>query len=194
MDVVVVGRSEHPLLRSGARSGDELWVTGALGGAAAAVDAWESGLEPIGLAREAFTQPVPRTREACWLSARADLHAGIDLSDGLLADAGHLAAASAVQVIIDLAKVPRHPALDGMSTAESGRHSTSGGEDYELLFAVAPNSLDTLVDLLSEAFSTRLTRVGNVEAGAGVTIKTSDGQRSVVDADLGYNHFPGASS
>lgn len=193
VDVVVVGRSRRPLLRSGARIGDELWVTGALGGSAAAVAAWESGDQPHALAREAFARPVPRTREAKWLSARVELHAGIDLSDGLLADAGHLARASTVGVVIDLASLPRHPALDGVPTAESDLRSTSGGDDYELLFAAAPNSVDSLVEPFADEFSTRLTHVGNVEAGAGVTIRTRDGQRSEAHMHLGYDHFPSTS-
>lgn len=190
MDAVVLGRSPAPLLRSGAVAGDELWVTGPLGGAAAAVGAWRAGVDPAPEARVAFTTPVPRTREAQWIAARADLHAGIDLSDGLLADAAHMAAASGVRLLIEPDVVPRHPSLTGVSREESARHALAGGEDYELLIAVAAGSLDHLTQEYAHRFGVEMTRVGNVNPGAGVAIRAPDGHLSSVDTRSGYNHFP----
>jgi len=101
VDVAVVGKVEgRPVLRRGARVGDELWVTGALGGPAAALKAWEARQEPDAMARERFARPTPRVAEARWLRDRGAT-ALIDLSDGLVADATHLAAASLVRCTID---------------------------------------------------------------------------------------------
>jgi thiamine monophosphate kinase len=106
LDVVVLGEAPAPVLRSGARVGDDLWVTGTLGAAAAAVEAWRRGQEPPADARAAFARPRPRIREALWLNERGVLHAMLDLSDGLAGDAGHLAAASGVGVVLEPGRVP----------------------------------------------------------------------------------------
>lgn len=189
VDMVALGRAPRPLLRSGATAGDELWVTGPLGGAAAAVDAWKKGGEPPPSARSAFVQPLPRTREIGWLSERVDLRAGIDLSDGLLADAGHMSAASGVRLVIDTGSVPRHPVLRGLSNADSDGLALSGGEDYEMLVSVSSGALAQTVGLYERTFGTSLVQVGNVREGAGVAIRTGDGEVSVVDSRTGYNHF-----
>jgi len=189
MDVVALGRTAKPLVRSGAEPGDELFLTGPLGGAAAAVATWEQGREPEPSARSAFVTPTPRTREAQWLAERVDLHAGIDISDGLLSDAGHMSAASGVGIVIDVPAVPRHPVLRDMAAVEADRLALSGGEDYEVLVALPPGAAEEIRELYSEAFGTGLVRVGNVRRGAGVAIRTGDGELSVVNSRTGYNHF-----
>jgi thiamine-monophosphate kinase len=90
IDVTAVGRAKAPVLRSGARAGDELWVTGELGGAAAAARQLAAGERPADALRHAFAHPAARVREARWLATHTRLHAMIDLSDGLAGDAGHL--------------------------------------------------------------------------------------------------------
>ena len=92
--VTVLGWASAPVTRAGARAGDGLWVTGALGGPRAALEAWQRGAAPGDDARRAFARPVPRIHAGRWL-ARHGAHAMVDLSDGLGADAAHLAAASA---------------------------------------------------------------------------------------------------
>jgi thiamine-monophosphate kinase len=92
IDVTAVGHTDRAVTRSGARPGDGLWVTGRLGGARAALDAWREGREPDGSARERFARPAPRIVAGQWLSARG-ARAMIDVSDGLAGDAAHLAAA-----------------------------------------------------------------------------------------------------
>ncbi|MDQ3388631.1 MAG: thiamine-phosphate kinase, partial [Gemmatimonadota bacterium] len=115
--VTVVGEAPDPVLRSGALPGDELWVTGELGGAAAAVQALLAEEAPDPSARERFARPRARIPEARWLAARGVLRAMVDLSDGLAGDAAHLAAASGVAVLLSAELIPVHPAA--LARAES---------------------------------------------------------------------------
>lgn len=113
LNVVALGRSDSPVTRAGTEVGDELWVTGYLGGSAGAVALWSQGRTPPAPLRDAFARPRPRIREGLWLAARAPLHGLIDLSDGLAGDAGHLAAASGVGLVLRGTSVPVNPALRG---------------------------------------------------------------------------------
>ncbi len=182
IDVVAIGRSVRPVLRSGAQPGDELWVTGTLGGAAAAVAAWQRGEEPNSVARARYAAPRPRIAEALWLSRELDLHALIDLSDGLYGDAAHLAAASGCAIAIDTGRVP----VDTDSGASYGQ-AVSGGEDYELCFAAAPDAAQQVAERFTDKFGIRLTRIGAVQAGSGVWENGPAGRRTVSQG--GYQHF-----
>ncbi|MGH7659103.1 MAG: thiamine-phosphate kinase, partial [Gemmatimonadales bacterium] len=91
VDVTAVGRATNPVTRAGARPGDGVWVTGALGGARSAVMAWKDGREPSADGRRAFARPEARIEAGLALAALG-AHAMLDLSDGLAGDAGHLAA------------------------------------------------------------------------------------------------------
>ena len=180
LDVAALGQVDSPLLRSGARPGDELWVTGSLGAAAGAVRAWKSGGSVDEMWRQRFWAPTPRLGEARWLADRG-ASAAIDLSDGLVADAGHLAAASGVGVEIDGAEVPTAPGADAAS-------ALAGGEDYELLVAVPGGILsEETVAEFSRTFAIPLTRVGRAVSGGGVRV-FHDGEE-VELASLGYDHF-----
>lgn len=150
----VIGASPAPLLRSGARVGDSLYVTGALGAAALAVHHWSAGRQPPDEAVRRFVRPAPRIAEAIWL-AKHGATSAIDLSDGLSADASHLADASGVLICVDADLVP---VSDGASIDEA----LSGGEDYELLFTAGP--LD--VEEFHRSFNLAITRIGSVESGA----------------------------
>ena len=186
LDVTVLGRAASPQSRAAARPGDELWVTGELGAAAAALRDLEAGLEPDGAARAAFDRPRPRIREARWLADRVELRAAIDLSDGLLRDAHHMAAASGVALNIEAARVPAAAPLDGFRDAPAGRRLIlAGGEDYELLLAVAPDAMRGAARAFGAAFDLPLTRIGTVSRGEGVLV---DGGR---DAEMatGFDHF-----
>jgi len=192
LDVTVVGEAPQPVLRSGARPGDELWVSGALGGAAAAVHAWMAGAEPPPAARKAFARPRPRTREAQWLAARGVLHAMLDLSDGLAGDAGHLAAASGVRIILFPDAIPVHPAVPDVLGGTEGalRLALGGGEDYELCFTAPPGVVAPLAHEFETEFGTPLTRVGRVVEGAGLAIRSPDGATEPLDT-AGFSHFRG---
>ena len=165
VDVMVAGRLEGaPVRRSGAQVGDQLWVTGRLGGPFLAVAAWNAGTEPEATARARFAHPVPRVQEALWLRERG-VHAMIDVSDGLVADAGHLAAASGVGVALDPDLVPLHPAVEVVDEA------LVSGEEYELLLALPPGAGASVAEAFGAAFDLPLTRVGVVEHGAGVQVR-----------------------
>jgi thiamine-monophosphate kinase len=188
MDVTVLGSTPTPLLRSTARPGDELWVTGPLGGCAAAVRAWRAGEPPAPGTREAFVRPPNRIGEAHWLQQAGLLHAGLDLSDGLAGDARHMAVASGVDLVLEAEEIPIHPGADDLDLA------LRGGEDYELLLAAPAGALQPRVGALRRAFDTTLYRVGRVEAGSGlVFLQSSGGDRTALSAG-GFDHLSPAES
>ncbi|QDT17392.1 thiamine-phosphate kinase [Alienimonas californiensis] len=162
--VTVVGTCDREVRRSGARPGDALLVTGRLGGS------FPSGRHLT------FT---PRVAEAQALAAAAELHAMIDLSDGLLADCGRLCDASGLSAILDAAAAPL---ADG---AENVKAALTDGEDFELLFAVSESDAARLLDAPPVACG--LTRIGTVAAGAGVTVRGADGE-PLRFPTAGYEH------
>ena len=183
LDVMAVGDAPRPVRRSGAAPGDELWVTGELGGAAAAVAAWLAGEEPSPESRRAFARPTPRVREALWLAERGLPTAMIDLSDGIAGDAGHIAAAGGVRVVIDASSLPVAPAARG---AGGIALAAAGGQDFELCFAARPGAMEADRPAFEAELGTRLTRVGRVEEGEGASVVDDDG----VALDLrAYQHW-----
>jgi thiamine-monophosphate kinase len=189
LDVTVVGEAETPVLRSGSIPGDELWVTGVLGGAAVAVRAWLAGGEPPSDARAAFAAPVPRVREARWLHERGVVRAAIDLSDGLAGDGAHLAAAAGVGIELEADAIPLHPSLEGWAPRERAvQLAVSGGEDYELCFSAPAGGVEEFVVEFEKTFGTALTRVGRVVEGQGVGMRDRDGEARPLPV-TGYQHF-----
>ncbi len=185
VDVVAVGRAERPLLRSGAGPGDELWVTGHLGGAAAAVRLWQEGAPVPCSLRGRYAHPEPRLAQARWLVAHAGARAGLDLSDGLAGDAGHMAAASGLQVILEADTLPREPHPE--VTLEEALH---GGDDFELLVALSPGAeSDGRAAAFRERFNLPLTRVGILRAGRGVALVAPGGGEPVALTRGGWDHF-----
>lgn len=190
LDVIALGEASAPVLRSGARPGDELWVTGVLGAAAAAVLAWSRGEEPPAAAREAFARPRPRVAAARWLAERGLAHAMLDLSDGLAGDATHLAAASGVRVVLEPALVPVAPAALVVAGNAEGALALAlgGGEDYELCFAAPAGAVEPRRAEFEADLALGLARVGRIEEGEGVVASTADGERAPLPL-TGYRHF-----
>jgi len=180
IDAIVIGAFEaDPVLRAGARAGDLLAVTGRLGGARAALEDLLGGRSPDVTAMERFTRPRARIAHAQWLRDRG-ARAMIDVSDGLVADAEHLAAASGLAAVIDRELIPLHPA------AADSAMAASSGEEYELLVALPGDLAPTLVEPFAESFALPLTVVGVMEAGQGVTIR----DHGHVVAESGrFSHF-----
>ncbi len=190
IDITAVGGVERPIKRSGATSGDEVWVTGRLGAAASAVLALQSGLEPDPAVRGRFERPEPRWREAMWLAERSAMTAAIDLSDGLAGDAEHLAEASGVRLDIEVDRLPLDVSLEGWSnTSVSLAIAAGGGEDYELLFTSPPGVMAGVLREFHSTFGLELTRIGDVAVGAGVSWRDQTGGPADPPASAGYDHF-----
>jgi len=177
LTITVLGSAVSPLTRAGARAGDVLYVTGLLGGSATALQALLSGASPRAEHRERFASPRPRLDEARWLAERG-ASAAIDISDGLLADAGHLAAASGVAIELDPA---RYPCVSGVSAAVA----SWSGEEYELLVAFPPNYIPDFATF-RERFGLPLTAIGRVTSGEGVRER---GSAVRVEFQKGHDHF-----
>ncbi len=167
LDVICLGSvAQAPVRRSGGEAGDEVWVTGSLGGAAQAVAAWTAGTEPSESDRVAFTRPKARIAEARWLHEKGLMKAAIDVSDGVGGDLTHLAVASGVDIEISTRALPR--ARGATAAAPDGLDpALDGGEDYELLFLSPANGVEPYRNDFEERFATRLTELGRVVAGTG---------------------------
>jgi thiamine-monophosphate kinase len=183
--ITVVGHAPAPeqlVGRDGARPGDALVLTGAIGAAAAGLVAEElpdpgAALPADGTLhlRSRLLDPVPRLAAGRALAA-AGATAMIDLSDGLGGDARHLAEGSGVCLRIDAEALPVDRGVAEVAAA-AGRDplelAASGGEDYELLATVPSQGLD--LTALAESAGVAITRVGEVVAGEGVEIRLPDG-------------------
>jgi thiamine-monophosphate kinase len=174
----VLGSTAAPLRRNGARLGDTVYVTGKLGGPGAALAAWQRGDTPSPAARDRFARPVARITEAIWL-ARGGARAAIDISDGLLADAEHMAVASGVRIQIDLERLPLFEGIGPLEAAVSG-------EEYELIVCAAALN----VSAFERATGLSLTAVGRVlepiPDGIGITLRMNGERLAPVE---GFRHF-----
>ena len=172
--------------RSAARIGDRVCVTGTLGDAAAGLasladpgDVSSGALEYL---RGRLTRPTPRV--AAGLALRGVAHACVDVSDGLVADLGHVAAASGVGIEIDVDALPLSPALCAAVTPERARElALTGGDDYELAFTMAADVVPAGIAETDVEF----TCVGRVVAGSGVKLLSRDGEMALVRS--GWEHF-----
>ncbi len=173
------------LRRDGARAGDDVWVTGTLGDAAAALQAVIEAREIAPFLRQRLERPTPRIAAGQRLSGLA--HSCIDLSDGLLADLGHLCQRSGVGAEIDLAKLPVSPALESLDAAQRPHWQACGGDDYELCFTAAPRDLEGVIQALDFA-EVAATRVGRIVAGHGVLALDAEGKQWR-PLRPGYEHF-----
>ena len=161
--------------RAGARPGDDLWVSGALGGAALALAHPE-----IAAAARRLHEPQPRV--ALGMKLRGLASAAIDVSDGLAGDLGHILERSGVGAVVRYADVPRDDSFEGLNDDELERRCVlSGGDDYELLFT-APAEKRRRVEALREA-----TRIGEIVPGKG--LKIVDARGRPVPHARGFDHF-----
>ncbi|MGO8759565.1 MAG: thiamine-phosphate kinase [Terracidiphilus sp.] len=199
-DIVLTGAVARgkALLRSGARPGDLLYVTGALGGSAAGLarlsqmaqalarsrsKARSSGLPPIPAHLKAMLAPHlyphPRIAQGLWLSEHSLATAAIDLSDGLSTDLAHICEASSVAAELDQASLPIHP---GATLAQA----LHGGEEYELLFTASPEA-----SIPASIEGVPVTRIGRIAAaapaGPPITLLTAQGAKALPPS--GWEHF-----
>jgi thiamine-monophosphate kinase len=177
------------LLRNGARPGDELWVSGTLGDARAALECLRGALEVGGAGfdrlRQAMELPVPRV--ALGMRLRGIASSAIDLSDGLLGDLGHVLRRSSVGARLNLDAVPRSALLASLPVAVQRLCLLHGGDDYELLFSAAP-AHHAAVRAAASATGVPVSHIGHIEAGAALVVV--DGAGQVLDESArGFAHF-----
>ena len=181
-DIMVLGRAPkgRALLRSGARPGDSIYVTGELGRSAAVLLQLRQGARPRPSAATAsHFFPEPRIAVGRWLLDRKLVSACIDVSDGLSTDLSHICDESGVGALVAEHSIPRPS-----GTLTSSLHlALHGGEDYELLFT-APRS----ARILAKIAGVRVTRIGEIIQGKKMYLTDSHGQRKELRPG-GWQHF-----
>lgn len=170
ISVTVLARpgAAGPVLRSGATPGDVVCVTGSLGAA------WRTARH-LGFR--------PRIAEAAALAKEYDVHAMIDLSDGLSVDLGHICEASGVGAVVAAESVPIHP--DARALNDPLAAALGDGEDYELLLAIPPEEADRL--LRDQPLGVPVSRIGTFVEGRELTLVHADGRREVLKP-TGWEH------
>jgi thiamine-monophosphate kinase len=178
------------LLRSGARVGDDLYVSGTLGDARLALEVFRGrvavGADVFDSARARMEQPTPRT--ALGVALRGIATSAADVSDGLLGDLRHILQASCVAAVIDA------PAAAALMTngahVDAGQRlefTLAGGDDYELVFT-APRERADAVARAAQGSGTRVSRIGRIESGSGVRLVDADGTQLPNRYDS-FDHF-----
>jgi thiamine-monophosphate kinase len=182
--------SGRALRRSGARPGDDLWVSGTIGDAALALaharGDFRLHADDLEYAFKRLHQPQPRVALGKALLGRAT--SAIDVSDGLAGDVGHLAAASGVRAVIQWDSLPL--SMVGRRYADHPlvrQAALAGGDDYELAFT-APESLRRDIDAAAGQVGIGVTRIGGIESGAGVIVLDSQG-KPISLTERGFDHF-----
>ncbi|WP_213437568.1 MULTISPECIES: thiamine-phosphate kinase [Lysobacteraceae] len=177
--------AERVLRRDAARVGDDVWVSGTLGDAAGALSQWRGGEGVETALRARLDRPTPRVALGRALGGLA--HAAIDVSDGLLADLGHVCVASDVGAELEVDALPASEALREAFDAEARRAlQATGGDDYELCFTALPAQRDAIVAAAREA-GVDVHRIGRIVERRGV-VALSGGQ-PWTSSRAGYTHF-----
>ena len=168
--------------RNGARAGDQVYLSGPLGSAAHALEELKRGREPHPDCLARLLRPTPRVDLG--ISLRGIASAMIDISDGLLADLGHLLKAGNTGAQVNIDTIPHDPRLDTECTPkQKWRHVLSGGDDYELCFTVPPTKLQEL-----EQIDELLYHVGKITTEKELRCIHKDGKEYAPVA-TGYRHF-----
>ena len=194
--VQIIGEvpARQALRRDGAKPGDDIWVSGTLGDAALAVAAKNKRikLKPVELkqALQRLDWPVPRV--ALGVALRGVARSAIDVSDGLIADLGHICERSGVAAVVAIERLPLSPLMRRYREAPAARAALlGGGDDYELCFTAAP-AKRAAVERAASRTRTRVTRIGCVirapEDACSVVVVDSDGL-PVAAGQKGFDHF-----
>jgi len=190
----VIGHpSKHPLTRSGAKTGDDIYVTGTLGDAALALQILQSKSKrahgkTIGQLMQRHHRPTARLTAGSILAEKRVASAMIDISDGLIQDLGHICKASGVGAEISADDIPLSSAYRAVAGKDDLRYALSGGEDYELLFC-APHSHRDDIEKLQRRAKVSITRIGRcVASRAGISVIAASGKPMALDAP-GHDHF-----
>ena len=197
VNVSLLGEASRVVLRSTARPGDVVAVTGTLGRSAAGLAILDRERAPAGLDADtlaemttAHLRPRPRVGEGRWLGGAPGVTAMMDLSDGLATDVRRLAAESGVGATIRMDALPVASGTSRVASAmdvDARAWATGGGEDYELLVIGAPDAFATIAAALAAATGTPLTAVGTIDESPGV--RFVDGRGHEVEVAPGFEHF-----
>jgi thiamine-monophosphate kinase len=182
----------HALRRDRARPGDDIWVTGSLGGAALALQHIQGKLTLPGKVfssvEDRLHRPTPRIAVGTALCGIA--HAAIDVSDGLLADLGHICERSNLSATIARDRIPMSAGLLGVRADLRDACALAGGDDYELCFT-APVAAREQIEAIGQAYGVAVTRIGNMLVAKGecrVTVTDEKGAPVTLSA-AGFDHF-----
>ncbi|OVE80127.1 hypothetical protein BVY02_01135, partial [bacterium J17] len=213
--VSVLGTSKgRPVLRSAAQDGDDIWVSGDIGGSARGLKVLSSSqslesLDELGKEQaRKHLHPTAQVELGIELRRRRLVNAMIDVSDGLVQDLQHIALASGFSASLQVNRIPFFAGI-GSNMSEK-LMAITGGEDYELLFTAAPEKSEQLKDLARSSFDTslgnlpNLTRIGRMRASKGaqvpaVFVLAADGseeniedclERELGSRKIGFQHFP----
>ena len=177
------------LLRSGAQAGDDLYVSGTLGDARLALEAFRGTVALAGDAFErvriAMEQPQPRV--ALGLALRGVATSAIDVSDGLLGDLAHVLRRSQVGAEVEVDALPRSAVLRALPEPLQHTCTLAGGDDYELVFTAPPQRAPEVV-AAAQAAGVPVTRIGRIREGAGLRLIDCD-SRPVADTFSAFDHF-----
>ena len=177
------------LLRSGARAGDDLYVSGTLGDARLALEVFRGSVGLDGTAfesvRVAMEQPQPRV--ALGLALRGVATSAIDVSDGLLGDLGHVLRRSGVGAEVQVDALPRSAVLRALPEALQRECALAGGDDYELVFTAPPQQASD-VAAAARAAQVNVTRIGSIGAAPGLRLVDRHG-RAVANTFGSFDHF-----
>ena len=185
LSITIVGevRPSNLKRRSGGRPGDVLCVTGELGASRAALDG-----SPLQEALAKHCTPDPRLAEGAWLAASTSVHAMMDLSDGIAMDAARMASASCLAARIE--GLPIAPSATQMARSRGEdplAYALAGGEDFELLAAVAPRAFSHLSRRFEKRFGYGLRAIGALHEGSGVSVRNGQGFEPL--AAGGWDHL-----
>jgi thiamine-monophosphate kinase len=177
----------RPVLRSGARPGDQLFVTGSLGGAALGLRLLQRARNLPGgeIAIRCWRRPIARLQVGRALATARIVTGMMDLSDGLLVDAARLCRASGCGAVLHADQLPLARPLRDLDRGVACDLAAGGGEDYELLFAVSPRRVPRLAAV---ALGCPISRIGEVVRGREVTLVDGKGRRSR-SGRTGHEHF-----
>ncbi len=193
VSVTAIGEAPRaPLQRKGARPGDAIYVSGMIGDAGLGLKAFDAAPNKLSERHVAFLQsryqlPMPRVALGSALAGVAS--AGLDVSDGLVADLGHLASASGIGVNIELERVPLSEAARAWLREDGAMSVTDlaiAGDDYELAFAISPDKEERILEI-AENVQVSVTRIGAVVEGSGVRLQGADGSDVALQRH-GWNH------
>ena len=178
------------LTRGGAKEGDAVYLTGYIGDAIAGLGIMQDRYSASGAQRDyllsRFMRPTPRVEAGLALCQLAN--SAIDISDGLIADLGHIAKSSRLSTELQLETIPVSDSLiQLLGKNEAQKLALTSGDDYELCFTIAPE-FERQLPALSESLQLNFSRIGEMRSGTGVSVFKPDGS-SITNSATGYQHF-----